>query len=200
MHGGNTTSVACHGWNWGDWMIEVRLEKPSDAEIVRKLLDMAFGPDRFRKTVYRLREGTLPVRSLCLVAEYMGEVRGSLRFWSVRIGGDALVRGTPALLLGPLAIDPGIRGRRVGVELMNEGLRRARAEGHEIVVLVGDPEYYGQFGFTRTAAETLALPGPVEDRRFLATELVPGALDGIGGMIGRDVPDERAPDRVATGA
>lgn len=163
-------------------MINVRTELPQDAEIIRKLLDLAFGPDRYRKTVYRLREGILPIRSMCFVAEYMNEVRGSLRFWPILIGDD-LTSPAPGLLLGPLAVDPGIRGRGVGEDLMRKGIEVARANSHERIILVGDPEYYTNFGFREDLADALILPGPVDRHRFLGLELVPGAFDQVSGMI-----------------
>ena len=105
----------------------------------------------------------------------------SLRFWPIAIGKDA----RPAVLLGPLAVQPELRGLGYGKALMRRGIEQARALGHKVIVLVGDPEYYNPFGFTREQALSLALPGPVEERRFLALGLAPGALDGVSGMIGK---------------
>lgn len=171
-------------------MIEVRTEAPKDAEGIRKLLDIAFGSDRHRKTVYRLREGVLPIRNLCMVAEYMGELRGSLRFWPICISptDHASASDVPALLLGPLAIDPGIRGRGTGISLMETGLELAKDMGHTRVILVGDPEYYGQFGFVGHFTKALSLPGPVEQDRFLGLELEDGAFDGVSGLVTPALP------------
>jgi len=158
-------------------------EEPRHAADIESLLVEGFGPDRHRKTVYRLREGVAPIDALCLVAEAEdGTLRGTLRFWPVDIVGPAGGR-VPALLLGPIAVAGGLRKTGVGSLLMRAGLERARALGHRIVLLVGDESYYGRFGFRRELAERLALPGPVEIERFLALELVEGALDGVSGMV-----------------
>src|SRR3546814_3966276 len=68
---------------------------------------------------------------------------------------------------------------------MEEGLVRAAAQGHRIVVLVGDEPYYRRFGFSRALTRSLKLPGWVDKERFLARELVTGAMASASGMIGK---------------
>ncbi|MCC7272293.1 MAG: N-acetyltransferase [Alphaproteobacteria bacterium] len=166
----------------------IRLEAPQDALLVEALLDRSFGPGRERKTSYRLRDGVSPVAALCFVNTLAdGTVAATLRFWPIAIGAARM----PALLLGPLAVEPGLQGLGYGKALMRHGLAAARSQGHRIVVLVGDPEYYEPFGFTRALTMNLAMPGPTEAHRFLAHELVPGALDGVHGTIGRALPARR---------
>ncbi|GAB3124942.1 GNAT family N-acetyltransferase [Novispirillum itersonii] len=156
----------------------IGLEQPHHAAIIESLNDEAFGPDRQKKTVYRFRDGVSHLPELALVAEdEAGAFRGTLRFWPVMIG------QTPALLLGPLTVVGGLRKTGVGTRLMWAGLERAKALGHRIVILVGDEPYYSRFGFRRALAEPLSLPGPVDLARFLALELVPGAMDGVTGMV-----------------
>lgn len=173
--------------------MDVVTEEPRHATAIDSLLEEGFGPDRFRKTVYRLRDGVAPLADLCLVAEAEdGTLRGTLRFWPVDIADAAAGSRVPALLLGPIAVAGGLRKTGVGSLLMRAGLDRARTLGHRVVLLVGDESYYGRFGFRRALAEPLALPGPVEMERFLALELEDGALEGVSGMvepaIGRGVP------------
>ncbi|WP_293211240.1 N-acetyltransferase [Parvibaculum sp.] len=159
--------------------MKIVLETESYTPAVDKLVADAFGPDRFAKTVYRLRDSVEHDTSLALVAIDKGEVVGTLRFWPIEI------EGTPALLLGPLVTAPNWQGKGIGSRLMHAGLARAAAQGHRIVVLVGDEPYYRRFGFTRALARRLELPGWVDTDRFLARELVSGAMTGVMGMIGR---------------
>lgn len=159
-------------------------ESHAHTPAVEKLVADAFGPDRYTKTVYRLRDGVEADASLSLVALDENEVVGTLRFWLVEI------EGTPALLLGPLVTAPGRQGEGIGSKLMKAGLARAAKQGHRIVILVGDEPYYRRFGFTRALARRLELPGWVDPARFLARELVSGAMAGVTGMIGR--PGEMA--------
>jgi len=166
--------------------MKIVLEQPKHAAAVEQLNDVAFGPDRYAKTVYRLRENVAPLGALCFVGlgeegAEKGKLLASLRFWPIAIGKAQ----TPAVLLGPLAVQPALRGLGYGKALMRHGIAQARALGHTLIVLVGDPEYYNPFGFTRDQALSLSLPGPVEQRRFLALALEPGALEGVGGMIGK---------------
>jgi predicted N-acetyltransferase YhbS len=91
--------------------------------------------------------------------------------------------GVPALVLGPLAVDPGSRGLGLGAALMRQGLALAKARGHGAVILLGDAPYYGRFGFSTLKTGELLLPGAFERDRLLALELRPGALDGAWGTI-----------------
>lgn len=155
-------------------------ERPRDAALIEPLLDRCFGPGRRQKTVYRLREGIAPIADLCFVAvDEGGEMLASLRFWPIRI------EAAPAILLGPLAVEPSLQGRGLGRALMRHGLDAARRRGERLCVLVGEPAYYAPFGFAPAAPAGLVLPGPVEPRRFLVQELVPGALETARGLIQR---------------
>lgn len=164
--------------------MHILAEQPRHAPLIEALLEDSFGPDRHKKTVYRLREGVSPVPDLCLVAEEDdGFLRGTLRFWPIDIVVDDTGERIGALLLGPLAVHGGLRKTGVGTLLMTAGIAKARALGHRIVLLVGDEPYYSRFGFRRNLAETLRLPGPVDLARFLGLELVNGALDGVRGLV-----------------
>ena len=55
-------------------------------------------------------------------------------------------------MLGPLAIAPELRGLGYGKALMWHAMAQARMQGHSRIILVGDPEYYNQFGFRRDLA------------------------------------------------
>lgn len=158
-------------------MIHIDLETPNDVPAREALLDRAMGIGRVLKPSERLRAGRLPADGLALVARDGERLVGSVRLWNVSAG------GIPALLLGPLAADPAVQGRGVGSGLMQVALNRAELAGHRAVILVGDPEYYERFGFSRAATSGLVMPGPVERRRFLAVEFAPGGLAGAEGMI-----------------
>lgn len=163
-----------------DYRIE--LQRPDDLAAVESINDRAFGPGRHQKTAYRLREGVDPIDALGLVARQDGAVLGTIRFWPVLIRAEDGT-ATPALLLGPIAVDPDYAARGIGISLMREGIARARALGHRLVVLVGDFDYYNRVGFDRVPAGRLAMPGPVDYDRLLYLELVPGSFEGVTGLI-----------------
>jgi len=162
-------------------MIETRPTMESDAPAIEALLDKSFGPDREKKTAYRLREGVASIATLGRVAFDGDELRGSIAYWpvQVRLKKDGAL--LPALLLGPLAVDPVHRGEGVGIRLMEETLESASRLGHRLVILVGDLDYYARVGFHRDGTEDLRLPGPVDQDRVLIRNLQGddfGALDG----------------------
>lgn len=153
---------------------------PQDHEQIEHLLDLAFGTGRRSKTSYRLREGNSAVPGLSLVTRDSGVgVSGTISFWPLAIGAQE----SSALLLGPLAVHPARQGLGIGLTLMQEGLARARAQGHGLVLLVGDEPYYSKVGFARLPAGLVVMPGPVDPDRFLFLELSPGALQGVSGPV-----------------
>lgn len=157
---------------------EVRLENgDDDAHILSRLSAEAFGPGRFARSAYRLREGVPPVKALCLCGTIGSRVVGGVRFTAIRIGAVE-----EAALLGPLVVDPAEKGKGYGKALVEEGLRRARAAGFTLVLLVGDMPYYERFGFKPVPPGQIAFPGPVDPARLLALELVEGTLVGATGM------------------
>jgi predicted N-acetyltransferase YhbS len=158
-------------------MITIRDEHPTDLAAREALLDACFGEERFRKTCERLREGRRPADGLSLVLELDGRLVGTVRLWHISAGA-----GRPALLLGPIAIDPAVQGLGLGAKLIRAALNRAGALGHGAVLLVGDAPYE-RFGFSATLTADLRLPGPYERERFLAVELRPGALAKARGHV-----------------
>lgn len=154
-----------------------------DAAAIEDLLDRAFGPDRHGRTAYRLRDGVAPVEALSLVARDGHRFLGTLRFWPVEIAPEDGGDNVSALLLGPLAVAPDLKGKGIGITLMREGLARAREAGHRAVILVGDFDYYRRVGFVRMAPGQFTMPGPVDEARLLYLELAPGSLAGVSGRI-----------------
>lgn len=163
----------------------IRAEDPGDAPAIEALTELCFGPGRYAKSAYRLREGVAPVAGLSFVAFEEGTLRGAVRFWPVVIG------TVPALMLGPLVVQPEQRGRGIGIELMQTGLTAARAGGHLLVILVGDEPYYARVGFARVPRGQMNFPGPVDPARLLSLELVPGTLARARGPVLRLPPEDR---------
>jgi len=176
-------------------VIYIRNETIRDIPSREALLDACFGASRFEKTCERLREGRLPADGLSLVVEGNGRIVATVRLWHVAAG-----PGRPALMLGPLAVDPSRQGLGVGGKLLREALRRAAALGHKAVLLVGDAPYYERFGFSAEKTGSLWMPGPYERHRLLALELEPGALNGACGLISATGALEEKPDLAALAA
>ncbi len=158
-------------------MFSIRSERPDDAAAIETLLDVAFGPGRFAKTAYRLREGVTPLDALSYVAEENGTIIGTIRYWPVQIGGK------PSLMLGPIAVRSEQRGRGIAVKLMQISLEQAASLGHGSCILVGDEPYYARVGFSRVPKGSMTMPGPVDYSRLLWLELMAGGLEGLSGAI-----------------
>jgi len=157
---------------------QIRDENKKDAAALSQLSAQAFGPGRFGRTAYRIREGVAPVSSLALTAWLDDRLVGGVRFTAVTVGGEG-----GALLLGPLVVDPVHKGKGYGKALVAEGLARASAQGFRLVVLVGDMPYYERFGFVAVPPGQIRLPGPVDPARLLALELAAGALGNAVGVV-----------------
>jgi predicted N-acetyltransferase YhbS len=158
-------------------MIRIENEMLFDVAAREALLDRAFGANRHLKTCERLREGRLPADGLSFVLHGADRVLGTLRFWHVDAG------GVPALMLGPLAVEPMLQGTGYGKMLMEHGLAAAKALGHKAIILVGDAPYYARWGFEAHHARRLVLPGPVDNARFLGLELEEGAFAKASGRV-----------------
>ena len=158
-------------------------ETEGDAEAIERLHERTFGPGRYARSAYRIREGGGHLLALSFTARIGTLLVGSVRLTPICIG------ETKALLLGPLTVEPPFRERGVGTALIDRSLKDAKAAGHRLVVLVGDEPYYGKSGFKRIPKGQVKFPGPVDPARLLVAELVKGAFDGVSGMIRPDWED-----------
>lgn len=163
-----------------DIALTILPETPADAPAIERLHERTFGPGRFAKTAYRLREQAAHRPDLSFTARIGTLLVGSIWLSPVRIG------ETRALLLGPLTVEPAFRERGVGQALIERALQEARAKGHRLVILVGDEAYYGKSGFKRVPPGRATMPGPVDPARLLVAELGEGAFDGVSGAIRPD--------------
>jgi predicted N-acetyltransferase YhbS len=163
-----------------DVSLTILPETPDDAAAIDRLHERTFGPGRFAKTAYRLREQAAHRLDVSFTARIGTLLVGSVWLSPVRIG------KTKALLLGPLTVEPAFRERGVGLALIERALKEAKAKGHRLVVLVGDEPYYGKCGFKPIPPGRAIMPGPVDPARLLIAELVEGAFDGVSGQIRPD--------------
>lgn len=159
----------------------IRPQAPDDCPAVEALHEAAFGPGRFARSAYRIREAATQPPLIALTASDEGQLIGAIQFAAITIGGK---RG--ALLLGPLAIAPGYKNKGCGLRLMQDGLVDAARLGFELVVLVGDLPYYSRVGFQIMPRGQIWLPGPADPSRLLAVELRDGALARFSGILAPD--------------
>ena len=154
-------------------MVDISLQTAADEAAIEILMDGAFGTARHSRSVWTLRV-LPPVADLSLVLRDGGAILASLRFWEVQLGSQIV------LLLGPLAVQPELRGQGYGRKIVADGLARARAINKWPLVLVsGEPEYYPKFGFEPALPYQLDWPGFIEPERLQMLELQAGALASL---------------------
>jgi predicted N-acetyltransferase YhbS len=164
-----------------DLSLTILPESPDDVTAIERLNARTFGPGRFAKSAYRIREEVTHLPELSFTARV-----GTLLVGSVRLS-PILIGATPALLLGPLTVEPPFRDRGIGLTLIERALSEARSLGHRLVLLVGDEPYYGKAGFKRIPKGRVKMLGPVDPARLLIVELSAGAFEGVAGVLRGDL-------------
>jgi predicted N-acetyltransferase YhbS len=158
-----------------DLPLLIEPQTPDDADAIEHLNDRVFGPGRYARAAYRVREAADPDPRLSFVARVGTLLVGANAMTPITIG------KARALLLGPLIVEPVFRSQGIGEALVTRALEEAKTAGWRLVILVGDEPYYARMGFRPVPAGRITLPGPVDPERLLYCELEPGALDGAEG-------------------
>lgn len=154
---------------------------------IEALLDAAFGPDRFGRTAYRLRAGTLALPDLSFSAWADGRLVGTLQSWPVALEQSEGGR-VPLVMVGPVAVEPDVQRGGIGRAMMDALVMTAEAAADGALMMIGDPEYYGRFwGFTADATGGWDLPGPFERRRLLARAANGHGVSAVAGQVGPDL-------------
>lgn len=154
----------------------IRPEIAADIDGVRRVNQLAFGGEEEARIVDRVRETSGAFVSL--VADD-GHVVGHILFSPVTLASNhaRLLMG-----LGPVAVTPERQRQGIGSALISAGLKECRRVGAGGVVLVGHPEFYPRFGFSRASGYCLTCEFEVPDEVFMALELVGGGFSA-GGLI-----------------
>lgn len=161
-----------------DAAVTTRPVTSDDAAVIGRLHAAVFGPGRFARSAYRVREGSEFTSAFCRVAWRGDRLLASLRLTAVTVGGQA-----GALLLGPLAVDPEFANQGLGRRLVSESFALASADGFRVVLLVGNLSYYSRMAFGPVPAGQIWFPGPADPARILARDLSPGAVAEFRGLI-----------------
>lgn len=161
--------------------VTTRTVTTGDLSAISRLHAEVFGPGRFVRSAYRVREGKGLMSRFCRLADLDGRLIAAVRVTEIRIGDTS-----GAALLGPVAVGNGFRDQGVGRRLIAEALDAMKRTGMKLVVLVGDEPYYGKLGFIAVPPGQITFPGPVNPARILAAELEPGTLAAYRGSISVD--------------
>jgi putative acetyltransferase len=159
--------------------MQVRPERPADRDAVARVTDAAFGQPDESHIIEAVRRAGCPAVSL--VAVDGTEVVGHILFTPVDL--DPPAAGVVVMGLGPMAVAPARQRQGVGSALVREGLRACAGSGCSAVVVLGHPRFYPRFGFQPASGFGLKSEYSVPDDVFMAIELVPGSLEGSGGLV-----------------
>lgn len=162
--------------------LDIRPLTDADNANLIALHQRVFGPGRFARSAYRIRERDPSLAgsaSPCSRIGWIGsEIAAGVVITPITIGGAA-----GAALLGPLVVAPEFSGQGLGEPMVKAALDAAKASGLKLIVLVGDHAYYKRFGFNVVTGGQILLPGPVDPKRVLARELEAGSLATFSGLI-----------------
>lgn len=157
----------------------IRPEKPEDIPAIFRVNQLAFGRENEARLVNNLRaENAI---TLSLVAQMDEQIVGHILFSPVTIRDDETE--WQALGLGPMAVLPECQNQGVGLALVRTGLEALKQTGHDVVIVLGHPEYYPRFGFQPTQPFGIRWEIDVPAEVFMLLELRENALRGRRGIV-----------------
>ena len=165
-------------------MITIDQERLHDSTDIEGLLDAAFGPERFTKSSYTLRENLSAIHGLNFVARDGERLVGTVRQFPIHVYDMLSGACENAVLLGPLAVSPNAQSCGIGGKLVSQALQAAKSRGHKRVLLVGEADYYKKFGFEPVLPRYITLPGGRDARRLLVWQAATiAALPTVGKIL-----------------
>lgn len=163
-------------------MIIIRPEQPGDQAAIYEINRRAFeGRDAEPQLVDAIRSSQGYVPGLSLVAELDGELVGHILFSLVVLETD--LGEQPILCLAPMSVLPEHQNRGIGSQLVRHGLEEARQIGFRVVNVLGHSNFYPRFGFRPARPMGILPPFDVEDKHWMAVELVSGGLSSLSGRV-----------------
>lgn len=164
----------------------IRVEIPVDAAGIDALLRNAFGRDDEAELVQQLREDGLLTLGI-VATDDEGGVVGYAAFSPVDVAGE----DRQWVALAPLAVEESLRRQGLGEKLVYEGLDALNEFSYAAVVVLGDPAYYGRFGFKTAAQSDLHCRWPDTEAAFQVYPLAEDALNGVNGLVEYSAPFSR---------
>ena len=160
-------------------MLTIRPETPEDVDSIRYVNEQAFGQENESKLIEKLRNHG--VLTISLVAVQDGEIVGHIAFSPVVI--ESGLSSFEAIALAPMVVLPTYQRKGIGSQMVRAGLEECRRIGHEIIVVLGHPDYYPRFGFVLAGTKGIDCEFEVPDEAWMVLELREGALAGRSGTV-----------------
>lgn len=160
-------------------MLTIRREKPEDINAIYQVNEQAFDSKVESELVSNLRKRNIV--TLSMVAEQDGQVVGHILFSPVAVESEYSSFG--AITMAPMAVLPECQRKGIGSKLVAAGLEECRNLGHEIVTVLGHPEYYPRFGFVPAKSRGIGCEFEAPDEAWMFLELQEGVLMGRTGTV-----------------
>lgn len=164
----------------------IRTEIGVDAASIDSLLRRSFPTSAEAELVQQLREDGLLTLGV-VATDDEGQVLGYAAFSPVTLNGE----DRQWVGLAPLAVDESVRGQQLGKQLIYEGLDTLNEFGYAAVVVLGDPAYFGRYGFEPAARHQLRCGWQGTEAAFQVYKLADAAFEGAEGNIDYAAPFNR---------
>lgn len=166
--------------------LTIRPESADEFAVIHHLVETAFQTAYYSEGdeqdfVSRRRNAEEYIQDLALVLLNADRIIGHIMLTHTWV--DNATRRQPVLLLAAVCIDSAYRNQGIGTLLVKEALQHAKHLGHVAVILVGDPAFYGRFGFRPAIEFGIVNTSQIEDQYVLALELIPQALQTVAGSV-----------------
>jgi putative acetyltransferase len=160
-------------------MLIIHQETPEDEVAIRHVNEEAFGQKGEAEIIEKLRGRGMLIISLVAVQD--NETVGHIAFSPIKVESEHSSFG--AIALAPMAVLPAYQRKGIGSQLVHAGLEECRRIGHELVVVLGHPNYYPRFGFVPASTYSIKSEFDVPDEAFMVLELRQGAFSGRSGIV-----------------
>jgi len=160
-------------------VLVIRPETPEDVDSIRNVNEQAFGQENESKLIEKLRNRG--VLTISLVAIQDGETVEHIAFSPVVI--ESGLSSFEVITLAPMAVLTVYQRKGIGSQMVWAGLEECRRLGHEIIVVLGHPDYYPRFGFVPARLQGIDCEFEVPDEAWMLLELQEGALAGRQGVV-----------------
>jgi len=160
-------------------MVSIRRELPQDIDSIRYVNEQAFGQKQEANLVDELRNRG--VVTLSLAAIIQDHIVGHILFSPVTVNSE--ISSFEAITLAPMAVLPEYQRKGIGSQLVYAGIEECGILGHEVVVVLGHPDYYPRFGFVPARPKGIECEFEAPDEAWMILEIRNGALAGRRGTV-----------------
>jgi len=143
-------------------MIKIRLAQETDLEPIQKIIESSFSDEENQVISNFAAElsketTTPPIKSL--VAELGTKVIGYVCYSPIFLKSEPSISG---YILSPIAVSPEHQKQGVGSNLIKSGIDMLTKYGAGVILVYGDPAYYGRFGFKEEIGHSFVAPYPLQ--------------------------------------